>query len=73
MCVSNQDEFIKVTVAMPGFIDTREDLVDLLKTMHDVFERTSPENAADIIIKAMLLDKQEIFFPLQYKIGYFLE
>jgi hypothetical protein len=58
---------------MPGFIDTREDIVDLLKSMNNVFTRLKPSQAADIIIKAMLQNKREIFFPFQYKFGVFLE
>lgn len=71
--MNNYDEFINVTVALPGFIDTREDLVDFLKSMNDVFQRLKPAQAADIIIKAMLTNTREIFFPFQYKFNVFLE
>lgn len=54
-------------------MNTRKDLVDLLDEMKDVIPRLSPEEGADRIINAVLLNKREISFPWTYKLAVILE
>lgn len=63
----------KIMVFFKGFMNTRKDLIDLLDEMKDVIPRLSPEEGADRIIKAMLLNKRDISFPWTYRLARILE
>ena len=66
------NDFIKITVAFPGFINTRNDLEKLMNET-DLIPRIEPEYAAEKIVEAMLLDKQEILFPFFYRFATLFE
>lgn len=67
------NDFIKITCAFPGFINTRNDLEKLLDETNGYIPRIQPEYAAEQIVEAMLLEKQEIFFPFSYKFSTIME
>ena len=67
------NDFVNVTCAFPGFINTRNDLEKLLDQTNEYIPRVQPEYAAEKIVEAMLLNKQEIMFPFSYKISGLIE
>jgi len=67
------NDFIKITCAFPGFINTRNDLEKLLDETNEYIPRIEPEDAAEKIVEAMLLEKQEILFPFFYRISVLIE
>jgi len=73
LCINKYNEFIKVTTAFPGFINTRRDLEKLLDDISELIPRVEADYAAEKIVDAMLLDQQEILFPFLYRLGAFLE
>ncbi|CAG9801799.1 unnamed protein product [Chironomus riparius] len=73
MCLYEYNDFIKITCAFPGFINTRNDLENLLDETNEYIPRVQPDYAAEKIVEAMLLEKQEILFPFSYRISTIME
>lgn len=61
LCLFGQD-FIKTTTVFPTFVNTRKQLGDKLKQA-GVLLRIEPENAAHLIVKAILVDQRKIYLP----------
>lgn len=67
LCVNDHDEFIKLTAAYPGFINTRKNLADMLDKLGDVAPRLTPDYAANVMVNALLQNKRSILFPFTAK------
>jgi hypothetical protein len=63
MCAYRQDGFIKTTCVFPLFINTRKELAEILDQSKQTVPRMSPEFAADVIVKGILLDRRDITLP----------
>ncbi|XP_070506323.1 estradiol 17-beta-dehydrogenase 11-like [Chironomus tepperi] len=73
LCMYDYHKFIKITTAYPGFINTRNDLEEFMDIASELTPRMSPKYAAKQIVNAMLMNKQEIFFPFVYRVAAYLE
>ena len=68
LCVKDHDEFIKLTTAYPGFINTRKDLSDMLDKLGDVAPRLTPTFTADVMVNALLQNKRSIVIPFSTRL-----
>ncbi|CAO1430484.1 unnamed protein product [Diamesa hyperborea] len=68
LCVLNQDEFIILTTAYPGAINTRKSFTDMLDKLGYVLPRMTPAYAADAMVNALLQNKRSIIFPFSTQI-----
>jgi short-subunit dehydrogenase len=73
LCIYEYNKFIKITSVYPGFINTRSDLEKFLDDTSDLIPRVEPEYAAEKVVRAIVTNKQEIFFPFFYRFAAFFE
>ena len=73
LCVKDQDEFIKLTTAYPGFVNTRKDLSDMLDKLGDVSPRLTPTFTADAMVNALLQNKRSVIIPFSAQLVRFLQ
>ena len=62
LSVKDQDEFIKLTTAYPGFINTSKYMSDMLDNLCSS-PRLSPGYTAKSIVNALLQNKRSIIIP----------
>lgn len=63
LCVDNHDEFIKLTTVYPSFMNTRKVFAELLDSGKESALLLEPEAVADEIVKAIMLNKQDVTLP----------
>jgi hypothetical protein len=63
ICFDDYDDFIKLTTVYPSFINTRQELADILDTIEEFTPRMTPEYVAQEVVSAMLKNIREINLP----------
>jgi len=63
LCANKQDDFIKLSTVFPYFINTRQELSDMLDAIGDILPRLSPTDVANDVVNGILMDKQSILLP----------
>jgi short-subunit dehydrogenase len=71
MFIDDYDEFITFTNVYPDFMNTRQELMDVLNKLLKIAIPVSPEIVADETVKGMLYDKQDVI-ATKIKFGHFL-
>lgn len=60
LCLSDHEEFIKLTTVYPYFISTRKELAEAMNEIDDITPMMSPKFVVDKAVDAVLLNKRKI-------------
>jgi all-trans-retinol dehydrogenase (NAD+) len=63
LCITNADQYVKLTTVYPSFINTRKELSDILDQTKELGPRMTPQYVANEVVKGILVEKSDITLP----------